>query len=976
MARPALHDLRNAADAADVLASLKRLKNDVVGHDQRKEEAIRDGVVRVLVDILEGETSGGGIQLGGSVHPEGGVHLGGGIRLGGFEERTGWSTENEVRVQAVQVVASLAHGGLSFVRPIVAGGVLPALLSAFSPRTVPPRLLLETLRALSVIAEALVTDAQPAEQRPLLASLTGLLYSRQTVECFAEILGQRSSSKVIEEQMVLTMGIFSLTLTHSNTLAQCQDALLKGRVLDLLASRLAAIVSSRGHTFNPLEEEQMEDLMPLHPNSFLPHLLEAIAAIVQCSMYKTLRLLYSPDLNQVFPVITTTQPSTTTFAEGPPIPNNAIDLLLPKLQAVQSKTEHSFSKAFPALGSFAQESTRMPHLDSAVQPSVRTISSEEFGSSLIGWLIHVARTSGALDRLATLWLLTHLVHATDQNVQDFWAEPSRNRDRTLALLVVPLLVRMIEDAGSTKTITDRDANRRIKERAPLALATLIQDSPALQKAAVDAKAIDLLTSMLKKSFDPYPLTAPRLWSPAPRGDAAGAREDEILGPVGLSDQALHMLNSRAAALRALAAIAQKDDAHRKIVLERGVMACVVDSLMPYEEDPVKGNPNFVIVAALKLATALSRSVSILRTSLFDGGITEPVFKLMKHPSFEVQLAATDVVTNLALQFSPMREQLISFGILDILCEHARSASAEMCFSSLWALKHLICTAPNDFKIPVFTKLGPHWLLNAMRGAVPPPPPRSRMATPNAQGQQVDLLNMDDAMDDAPLSPEGDIGNAPLAPDVAKWLRHIRDEELNPVRRAQRDDVRIQWQALEVVRNLITEPGKPQHEMIDHVLQEMGAEALFAVLLSKLRPRNGATAQGKRPAPSAGRASGVGGAFPEDDASREVLTSAMFVVIHIANGLPKHRHLLLEQEALLACIPPLFKHPDRNVRAACCWLVHNVLWMEDAADAGPVRERAHVLRGMGFERDVRDAAAKDVDLDVRERAKGCVEVFGR
>jgi hypothetical protein len=128
---------------------------------------------------------------------------------------------------------------------------------------------------------------------------------------------------------------------------------------------------------------------------------------------------------------------------------------------------------------------------------------------------------------------------------------------------------------------------------------------------------------------------------------------------------------RAAALKALAAIAQKEDTHRKSIIENGVVPCVADSLVPYPDGPLNamhptptgispegqkdGNPNFVIVEACKLATALSRSVSILRTSLIDGGIARPVFTLLRSSDKVVREAATDTVTNLVLHFSPMRE---------------------------------------------------------------------------------------------------------------------------------------------------------------------------------------------------------------------------------------------------------------------------------------------------------------------------------
>ena len=45
---------------------------------------------------------------------------------------------------------------------------------------------------------------------------------------------------------------------------------------------------------------------------------------------------------------------------------------------------------------------------------------------------------------------------------------------------------------------------------------------------------------------------------------------------------------------------------------------------------------------------------MLRTSLIDHGIANPVFDLLTHQSVKVQIAATEVITNLVLEVSPMR----------------------------------------------------------------------------------------------------------------------------------------------------------------------------------------------------------------------------------------------------------------------------------------------------------------------------------
>ena len=57
------------------------------------------------------------------------------------------------------------------------------------------------------------------------------------------------------------------------------------------------------------------------------------------------------------------------------------------------------------------------------------------------------------------------------------------------------------------------------------------------------------------------------------------------------------------------------------------------------------------------------------------------------------------------------------------------------------------------------------------------------------------------------------------------------------------------------------------------------------------------------------------------------------------------------------------------------MVINLVWIEDHTDESATKERARVLRDMGFEGAV-NALTRDADLDVRERAKTACDVLSR
>jgi len=99
---PALIELSNPTSPEAQVNALRDLKNEIVGHDQRKELAVRHGIVKPLVEILKAEARKGGKRRKGALNGN----------AGRIDEVYGseWTVEDEMRYQATLVVGSLALG--------------------------------------------------------------------------------------------------------------------------------------------------------------------------------------------------------------------------------------------------------------------------------------------------------------------------------------------------------------------------------------------------------------------------------------------------------------------------------------------------------------------------------------------------------------------------------------------------------------------------------------------------------------------------------------------------------------------------------------------------------------------------------------------------------------------------------------------------------------------------------------------------
>ncbi len=199
---------------------------------------------------------------------------------------------------------------------------------------------------------------------------------------------------------------------------------------------------------------------------------------------------------------------------------------------------------------------------------------------------------------------------------------------------------------------------------------------------------------------------------------------------------------------------------------------------------------------------------------------------------------------------------------------------------------------------------------------------------------------------------------------------LREAELNPVRKARSDDLAIQEQGLNFIRNLIG-PGESgssidtvqaTEEMIDHLFGELQAERLFGILASKL-DRKVLNPFSRRF--SAGQSSQV--LYPQT----KIIEAVVYILVHISASVPRHRQLVISQKELLKALMSHFNSKDKEVRVALCHLASNLTWRDDNTDTKGALDRAAELKRLGLYNKLEALERDDSELDVRERAKSAI-----
>ncbi len=313
------------------------------------------------------------------------------------------------------------------------------------------------------------------------------------------------------------------------------------------------------------------------------------------------------------------------------------------------------------------------------------------------------------------------------------------------------------------------------------------------------------------------------------------------------------------------------------------------------------------------------------------------------------------------------QALLGAGILKVLCEHAHSENPGLRLNAMWALKALVEGAELELKKQALEELESGWLVRLICDDTEDEALHARTQLERDQDadddEDMDVETFDDGSNISTYAGTQSMLRAasPRVQRAERKIATLREAELNPTRKARNDDLAIQEQGLNFIRNLISLPSSPG-EMVDYIFNELGQDRLFEILASKLRAkvlhpfgRKYATSPDSRML------------YPQ----AKVVEAVVYVLVNIAASVPRHRQLVIAQTELLKLLGMHINSRDTDVRRALCHLLGNLSEREGDTDVFGGEQRAMELRKLGFLAKLEELEKKDSDLDVRERAKAAV-----
>ncbi|MBE3044901.1 hypothetical protein IMZ48_20545 [Candidatus Bathyarchaeota archaeon] len=317
-----------------------------------------------------------------------------------------------------------------------------------------------------------------------------------------------------------------------------------------------------------------------------------------------------------------------------------------------------------------------------------------------------------------------------------------------------------------------------------------------------------------------------------------------------------------------------------------------------------------------------------------------------------------------------------------MCEHTRSSNASLRLNALWSLKHIVLDATPAMKKSCLEELETGLLVRLICDDT-----EDRALDYSHASVESPATNADDTMDeDMDMQQSEDqtgfaFGTGEEASGRGRTrqmddrLSGYRDSEVNPVQKARDDDLAIQEQGLNFIRNLImgaqgdvSRPdGSPETtQMVDFLFSELGQDRFLSILEAKLRPKV------TRPFSRRGGGGESRATYPRP----KIVEAVTYILVHMAASAPRHRQLVIAQTNMLKQLGTYFGSKDPEVRVALCHLVSNLTWQDNAVDAPGCQQRAEQLQKLGFLNRVENLRDGDGELNVRERAKDALFSMGQ
>ncbi|KAG8882014.1 hypothetical protein FRB97_008788 [Tulasnella sp. 331] len=111
-------------------------------------------------------------------------------------------------------------------------------------------------------------------------------------------------------------------------------------------------------------------------------------------------------------------------------------------------------------------------------------------------------------------------------------------------------------------------------------------------------------------------------------------------------------------------------------------------------------------AACQCARALSRSVDVLRTSAIDSGLGMKLWHMLKtEKDRRVQVVLLMCMTNLVLDFSPLRETLLEQGVIQRMVELIDNGDESVTRNAVWAIRNTLYHCTLSDQMLVLNQLG-------------------------------------------------------------------------------------------------------------------------------------------------------------------------------------------------------------------------------------------------------------------------------